>query len=241
MSMGERTPVAVLDAPASGRLAVGEALTNILAADIGALSNVKLSANWMAACGEPGEDAALYATVRTVGEELCPALGIAIPVGKDSLSMKTVWGDGGATQVGSRARIADHFRIRARGRRAQDLDAAAAHRSRRVSVVARGSWQGREPAWRLGARAGVRRARQRACGPRIARAAHAARIRTRGAARAKPGAGISRPLRWRCVRDARGNGFRRSLRTRHQTTRAGGGATGAAGALFSKNSASCCR
>ncbi|HEU5137399.1 MAG TPA: phosphoribosylformylglycinamidine synthase [Steroidobacteraceae bacterium] len=93
MSMGERTPVAVLDAPASGRLAVGEALTNILAADIGALSSVKLSANWMAACGEPGEDAALYATVRAVGEELCPALGIAIPVGKDSLSMKTVWGE----------------------------------------------------------------------------------------------------------------------------------------------------
>ena len=96
MSMGERTPVAVLDAPASGRLAVGEALTNILAADIGTLSNVKLSANWMAACGEPGEDAALYATVHAVGEELCPALGIAIPVGKDSLSMKTVWGEGPA-------------------------------------------------------------------------------------------------------------------------------------------------
>ncbi len=94
MAMGERTPVAVLDAPASGRLAVGEALTNILAADIGEFTNVRLSANWMAACGEPGEDAALYATVRTVGEELCPALGIAIPVGKDSLSMKTVWGEG---------------------------------------------------------------------------------------------------------------------------------------------------
>ncbi|MEO8020006.1 MAG: phosphoribosylformylglycinamidine synthase [Pseudomonadota bacterium] len=94
MAMGERTPVAVLDASASGRLAVGEALTNILAADIGALSNVKLSANWMAACGEPGEDAALYATVQAIGEELCPALGIAIPVGKDSLSMKTVWGEG---------------------------------------------------------------------------------------------------------------------------------------------------
>jgi phosphoribosylformylglycinamidine synthase len=94
MAMGERTPVAVLDAPASGRLAVAEALTNILAADIGSLSNVKLSANWMAACGEPGEDAALYATVHTVGEELCPALGIAIPVGKDSLSMKTVWSEG---------------------------------------------------------------------------------------------------------------------------------------------------
>jgi phosphoribosylformylglycinamidine synthase len=94
MAMGERTPVAVLDAPASGRLAVAEGLTNILAADIGALSNVRLSANWMAACGEPGEDAALYATVRAVGEELCPALGIAIPVGKDSLSMKTAWGEG---------------------------------------------------------------------------------------------------------------------------------------------------
>ena len=96
MAMGERTPVAVLDAPASGRLAVGEALTNILAADIGSLRNVRLSANWMAACGEPGEDAALYATVHAVGEELCPALGIAIPVGKDSLSMKTVWSEGGA-------------------------------------------------------------------------------------------------------------------------------------------------
>jgi phosphoribosylformylglycinamidine synthase len=96
MAMGERTPVAVLDAPASGRLAVAEALTNVLAADIGSLSNVRLSANWMAACGEPGEDAALYATVKTVGEELCPALGIAIPVGKDSLSMKTTWSDGAA-------------------------------------------------------------------------------------------------------------------------------------------------
>jgi phosphoribosylformylglycinamidine synthase len=96
MAMGERTPVAVLDAPASGRLAVAESLTNILAADIGPLSNVRLSANWMAACGEPGEDAALYATVHAVGEELCPALGIAIPVGKDSLSMKTVWSDGAA-------------------------------------------------------------------------------------------------------------------------------------------------
>ena len=94
MSMGERTPVAVLDAPASGRLAVGEAVTNILAADIGSLSRIRLSANWMAACGEPGEDAALYATVQAVGKELCPALGIAIPVGKDSLSMKTTWRDG---------------------------------------------------------------------------------------------------------------------------------------------------
>ena len=95
MAMGERAPVAVLDAPASGRLAVGEAITNILAADIRALSDIRLSANWMAACGEPGEDADLYATVRAVSVELCTALGITIPVGKDSLSMKTAWTDAG--------------------------------------------------------------------------------------------------------------------------------------------------
>jgi phosphoribosylformylglycinamidine synthase len=95
MSMGERTPVAILNAPASGRLAVGEAITNILAADVPSLTRIRLSANWMAACGEPGEDAALYETVQAVGKELCPALGIAIPVGKDSLSMRTTWQDGG--------------------------------------------------------------------------------------------------------------------------------------------------
>jgi phosphoribosylformylglycinamidine synthase len=94
MALGERTPVALLDAPAAARLAVAEAITNIMAADVGALADVRLSANWMAACGEDGEDAALYAAVRAVGEEFCPQLGIAIPVGKDSLSMKTVWQDG---------------------------------------------------------------------------------------------------------------------------------------------------
>ncbi|MBU3606746.1 phosphoribosylformylglycinamidine synthase [Polynucleobacter sp. MWH-Creno-3A4] len=94
MSMGERTPVAVIDAPAAARMAVGEAITNILAADIRCLEDVKLSANWMAACGAPGEDAKLYDSVKTVGMELCPALGISIPVGKDSLSMSTAWQDG---------------------------------------------------------------------------------------------------------------------------------------------------
>ncbi|WP_174262723.1 phosphoribosylformylglycinamidine synthase [Variovorax sp. SRS16] len=94
MSMGERTPLAAIDAPASGRMAVGEAITNLLAAPI-ELSRVKLSANWMAACGEPGEDAALYETVKAVGLELCPALGVSIPVGKDSLSMRTQWQDDG--------------------------------------------------------------------------------------------------------------------------------------------------
>lgn len=93
--MGERTPLALLDAPASGRMAVAEAITNIAAADIASLSDVRMSANWMAACGEPGEDADLYATVKAVGEEFCPALGITIPVGKDSLSMKTAWKERG--------------------------------------------------------------------------------------------------------------------------------------------------
>ncbi|MCP5423938.1 MAG: phosphoribosylformylglycinamidine synthase [Gammaproteobacteria bacterium] len=95
MAMGERSPLAVLDAPASGRMAVGEAITNIAAARIDELGAARLSANWMAAAGHPGEDAALFDTVRAVALDLCPALGIAIPVGKDSLSMKTVWEQAG--------------------------------------------------------------------------------------------------------------------------------------------------
>lgn len=93
MSMGERTPLASVNAPASGRMAIGEALTNIAAANIRDLSEIKLSANWMAAAGHTGDDAALYDTVKAVGMELCPDLGIAIPVGKDSMSMKSVWQD----------------------------------------------------------------------------------------------------------------------------------------------------
>jgi phosphoribosylformylglycinamidine synthase len=91
MALGERTPLALIDSAAAARMAVGEALTNLFCAPVTSLSEVKLSANWMAAAGNPGEDAALYDAVRAVGEELCPALGIAIPVGKDSLSMRTVW------------------------------------------------------------------------------------------------------------------------------------------------------
>jgi phosphoribosylformylglycinamidine synthase len=97
MAMGERTPLALLDAAASGRMAVAESVTNIAAADIARIEDIRLSANWMAACGEPGEDADLYDTVRAIGEEFCPALGIAIPVGKDSLSMKTAWREGEET------------------------------------------------------------------------------------------------------------------------------------------------
>lgn len=94
MSLGERAPVALLDFAASARLAVGEALTNMAGTQIGDLKRVKLSANWMAAAGHPGEDAGLYAAVKAVGEELCPALGLTIPVGKDSMSMKTRWQEG---------------------------------------------------------------------------------------------------------------------------------------------------
>jgi phosphoribosylformylglycinamidine synthase len=99
MAMGERTPLALIDAPASGRMAVGEAITNLAAAAIPELAAVKLSANWMAPAGHPGEDAALYDTVRAVAIELCPALGISIPVGKDSMSMRTTWREKGAERA----------------------------------------------------------------------------------------------------------------------------------------------
>ncbi|OIR13984.1 phosphoribosylformylglycinamidine synthase [mine drainage metagenome] len=93
-ALGERTPIAVLNGPASGRMAIGEAITNIAAAQIDKIGDIKLSANWMAAAGHHGEDAALFDTVKAVGMELCPQLGISIPVGKDSMSMKTTWKEG---------------------------------------------------------------------------------------------------------------------------------------------------
>ncbi len=93
-AIGERTPIAVINGPASGRMAIGEAITNIAAARIEKIGDIKLSANWMAAAGHHGEDAALFDTVQAVGMELCPALGISIPVGKDSMSMKTTWKEG---------------------------------------------------------------------------------------------------------------------------------------------------
>jgi len=94
MALGERTPLALIDAPASGRMAIGEAVTNLAAGAIDSIGDIQLSANWMAAAGHPGEDARLYETVKAVGMELCPALGISVPVGKDSMSMRTVWQEG---------------------------------------------------------------------------------------------------------------------------------------------------
>jgi len=93
MALGERSPIALLDGPASGRMAVGEALSNLVAADV-QLDRVSLSANWMCSAGSPGEDAKLHDTVHAIGMELCPALGVNIPVGKDSMSMRAVWADG---------------------------------------------------------------------------------------------------------------------------------------------------
>jgi phosphoribosylformylglycinamidine synthase len=93
MAMGERTPLALFDGPASGRMAIAESITNIASADIDSLGDIKLSANWMVAAGHGAEDAKLFATVEAVAMELCPQLGICIPVGKDSMSMRTVWKD----------------------------------------------------------------------------------------------------------------------------------------------------
>jgi len=99
MALGERPPVALLSGPISARLAIAESLTNLFAADVRELSDVKLSANWMVAAGFPGEDASLYETVHEIGMKLCPELGIAIPVGKDSMSMRTVWDEGGENRA----------------------------------------------------------------------------------------------------------------------------------------------
>ncbi len=128
MAMGERTPLALIDPVASGRMAVAEVLTNIAAARIEKLSDVKLSANWMAPAGHAGEDAALYDTVKAVATELCDTLGISIPVGKDSMSMKTVWQQGDTVHsVTAPTYITDCFGFLAGNGRAQDADAAIAY------------------------------------------------------------------------------------------------------------------
>jgi phosphoribosylformylglycinamidine synthase len=98
MAMGERTPLATINAPAAARMAVGEAITNLAAADINKLSDIKLSANWMAAVGQASEEERLFDSVKAIGEDFCPALGLTIPVGKDSLSMRTAWQDDGKTK-----------------------------------------------------------------------------------------------------------------------------------------------
>ncbi len=156
-AIGERTPLAILDAPASGRMAVGEALTNLLAAPI-ELERVKLSANWMAAAGVPGEDARLFDTVRAVSD-LCQQIGVSIPVGKDSLSMRTAWDDGGQMKqvVSPLSLIVTGF-ARVRDAR-RTLTPQLRLRCRRDRSAADRSGRRPEPPWRLGAGAGVQRHR----------------------------------------------------------------------------------
>ena len=133
MAIGERTPLALIDAAAAARMAVGEAITNLCAAPVESLDRIKLSANWMAAAGHPGEDARLFDAVKAVGLELCPELDLSIPVGKDSLSMQAQWhADGARAQVGV-AGVADRQRVRAGGRRAPAAHAAARARRRVAS------------------------------------------------------------------------------------------------------------
>ena len=159
-AMGERAPLAVIDAPASGRMAVGEALTNLAAAAVPDLARVKLSANWMAAAGFPGEDAALYDTVRAVALELCPQLGVAIPVGKDSLSMRTDVAGGRRDEGSGGAAFARRVGVRAERGRTARTHAATAHRRRRDRDRPGRPRARPEPARRLAARAGLRAARR---------------------------------------------------------------------------------
>jgi phosphoribosylformylglycinamidine synthase len=156
--MGERTPLALLDAPASGRMAVGEAMTNLAAADVGDIGRIKLSANWMAAAGHGGEDAALFDTVKAVGIEFCPALGVAIPVGKDSLSMRTKWEEGGEKKQVTAPLSLIVTAFAAVRRRAPHADAATAARcrGRRNRAAADRPRPGPQPPRRLGAGPGVR-------------------------------------------------------------------------------------
>ena len=212
MAMGERTPLALIDAPASGRMAVGEAITNLAAAGIRDLGDVKLSANWMAPAGHPGEDAALYDTVRAVAIDTCVAIGLSIPVGKDSMSMRTTWTDNGVAKavtapvsliVSAFAPVADARStltplLRARCRRHRT---GAYRRRRRQAAIGR-----------IGAGAGIRAAGQRRAGSgRPAAAGGILRARP-AAARRRQAARLSRHRRRRLVHGVGGNGVRIAVR-----------------------------
>ncbi len=209
MSMGERTPLASVDAPASGRMAVAEAITNLLAAPID-LQRVKLSCNWMAACGEAGEDAALYDTVRAVGMELCPRLGVSIPVGKDSLSMRTRWSEGGQTKqvIAPVSLIVSAFATLddVRSSLTPQLQAGRHDADRRRPR------QRQAPPRRLDPRAGVERLRRRRARPRRCRRAEVAGVGGQPPARRRQAARVSRSQRRRPVGDGVRDGLCRPAR-----------------------------
>ena len=233
MALGERSPIAVIDPAAAARMAVAEALANLAAAPIDGLSRVALSANWMAAAGHEGEDQALFEAVQAVGEGLCPALGIAIPVGKDSLSMRRLLG-------GRRRAVAghpEHQRLRPRGGCAARSDAgherqgALAARQRRGAQCSAGQPDRPAVAHRTAIQSAAAAGRQRsgAVLGRIGRSAAGCGSagRLAGADRVQGRAGrpgldhlLSRPLRWRPAGRSAGNGLRQRLRSGH--LRAGG-------------------
>ena len=210
--------MALLDAPASGRLAVGEAITNIIAADIGRLTDIRLSANWMAACGEPGEDADLYATVRAVGVELCAKLGITIPVGKDSLSMRTAWTDeqGAHSVIAPVSLIVSAFAPVSDARRTLTPELDSSQPSR-LLLIDLGSGKNRlgGSCWAqvFGSTGGEPADLDE---PELLRDVLCGRARTERPALI---ACLSRPLRWRSAGDTLGDGLRRPLRSRHRSRR----------------------
>ena len=220
--MGERTPIAVIDAPASGRMAVAEALTNLAAAPVESLSRVKLSANWMAAAGSPGEDAALFDTVKAVALDLCPRLGVGIPVGKDSMSMRTTWEEGGQAEGRRRPALARRVRVRSLPRRATDLDAPAAHGPGRDRPRLRGPRRRAEAPRRVDPGPGLRPDGERGAGPRRPRADQGPLRGPRRAARGLARPRLPRPVRRRALRDARRDGVRRAHRGDDRRVRARG-------------------
>ena len=207
MATGERMPLASVDAPASGRMAVGEALTNLLAAPLSSLAGVKLSCNWMAACGEDGEDAALFDTVEAVAMELLPELGVSVPVGKDSLSMRTRWTDAatGRGATGDVAGLARRDGVRLAAGRPRHVDPAAAARLR---ARARRPRRWSRPPRRLGPGPGARGVRRVGARPRRPPAPPVTGVGAGRTALSRSRGRLPRPLR----RWAVGGGVRDVLR-----------------------------
>ncbi len=231
MAMGERTPLALLDAAASARMAVGEALTNLAAAAV-KLDEVRLSANWMAAVGHPGEDAALYDAVRAVGMELCPALGISIPVGKDSLSMQTRWQDGATEQktVAPVSLIVTAFARTIDARQALTPELVLDQGDSELWLIDLGA--GQNASRRLDAAAGVQSRRRARARSRRRGALRRVLRRNPGGQREGSSARLSRPRRRRRDRRADRDGARRALRPRRHARRLG--RWRAAGDLFNE-------